>query len=73
MYVKKLITPLIVTLILVIYFISIILGITSISSFPVARIFGIIIPLILIGFSISALIDRIREIKEGEGDDLSKY
>ena len=73
MHIRKLIAPIMVTLIMLLYFISIIVGITSLSGFPGASILGVIIPLILIGFSISALIDRIKEIKEGEGDDLSKY
>ncbi|NLJ79319.1 MAG: hypothetical protein GX329_08150 [Tissierellia bacterium] len=73
MHIRKLIAPIMVTLIMLLYFISIIVGITSLSGFPGASILGVIIPLILIGFSISALIDRIKEIKEGEEDDLSKY
>ena len=73
MHIRKLIAPIMVTLIMLLYFISIIVGITSLSGFPGASILGVIIPLILIGFSISALIDRIKEIKEGEGDDLSTY
>jgi len=70
---RKIIVPIIITLILILYFSFLILGILSIANEIVFKILATITPLVLIGFSISALIDRIKEIRSGEEDDLSKY
>jgi hypothetical protein len=37
------------------------------------KIIGTLIPLALIGVSVYVLIERIKEIRSGEEDDLSKY
>jgi len=70
---KKLIAPIIITILLVIYF-----GTFVVTCFyvpvPIAgKIIGFLIPLALICVSIFVLIERIKEIKGGEEDDLSKY
>jgi len=72
-YIKKLIAPIIVAVIIVIYFVFI-LTITVLQSMPIpGKILAVIIPLALIGIIIFVLIERIKEIRSGEYDDLSKY
>lgn len=72
-YIKKLIAPIIVAIIIVIYFVFI-LTITVLQSMPIpGKLLAVIIPLALIGIIIFVLIERIREIRSGEYDDLSKY
>jgi len=72
-YIKKLIATIIVAVIIVIYFVFI-LTITVLQSMPIpGKILAVIIPLALIGIIIFVLIERIKEIRSGEYDDLSKY
>ena len=70
---RKIIAPLIITCILMVYFTFFILGIVSIPGPLRVKTIGIIIPLALMGVSIFVLIERIKEIRSGEEDDLSKY
>lgn len=70
---KKLIAPIVITILLVIYF-SIFLVLWSfIFISAIVKIIGTLILLTLIGVSIYVLIERIKEIRSGEEDDLSKY
>lgn len=73
MKVKKMVAPLIITCLLVIYFLFFVLGIISIPDPLWVKIIMLIIPLALIGVSIFVLVERINEIRSGEEDDLSKY
>jgi hypothetical protein len=70
---KKLLGPVVITVILILYLAySLVIG----ASYPVSlthKIIGILIPLVLIGVSVFVLIERIKEIRSGEEDDLSKY
>jgi len=70
---KKIIAPIIITVLLIIYFSIFILGIISIPELLGLKLVLIIIPLALMGLSIFVLVERIREIRSGEEDDLSKY
>lgn len=70
---KKMIAPLIITCILMVYFAFFILGVVNILDPLWVKVIGIIIPLALMGVSIFVLIERIKEIRSGEEDDLSKY
>lgn len=70
---RKIIAPLIITCILMVYFTFFILGIVSIPGPLWVKTIGIIISLALMGVSIFVLIERIKEIRSGEEDDLSKY
>ncbi len=69
---KKLIAPIIVTAIMVLYYVVY-------FAFLIALIDGIwkwllgIIPLVLSAVMLKVCIERINEIKKGEEDDLSKY
>ena len=68
------IAPIIVTGLLVAYFVGIGLSISTIEELSIGyRIVFIGVPLILTAVMIGVLVSRIREIKSGEEDDLSKY
>ena len=70
---KKIIAPVIITIALIIY-ISFFGWAFSATPIPfLNKILGLIIPLGFIGVSIYVLIERIKEIRSGEEDDLSKY
>ena len=71
---KKMIAPIIITVLVVLYY----LGIIALFIFEPGIPFGaklamIIIPLALTGVIIGVCISRIKEIQGGEEDDLSKY
>ena len=70
---KKLIAPVIITTIFAVYFVF--AAITSLLNLEllIAKIIGIVIPLALMGVSIFVLVERIKEVRSGEEDDLSKY
>ena len=69
---KKLIAPIIVTAIIVLYYVAY-------FGFLIALIDGVwkwflgIIPLAFTAVTLKVCIERINEIKKGEEDDLSKY
>lgn len=66
--------PVIITVIMVLYYggISILFMLTE--GIPLwAKLLMIIIPLLLVGVMIGVLVSRIKEIRSGEEDDLSKY
>lgn len=70
---KKLIAPVIISMILI--FIELIYMGVYITFIPWVwlKIIVAVIPLALIGVTIYVLIERIKEIRSGEEDDLSKY
>lgn len=70
---KKLIAPTIITVIFVLYF-FIFFAICIFIPIPLMfkLLFGLI-PLLLMGVCILVLVERIKEIRSGEEDDLSKY
>ncbi len=70
---KKIIAPVIITVLLVLYFLSSILLGWHQSMPGFARVINIVASLGLIGMSIFVLLERIKEIRSGEEDDLSKY
>ena len=69
---KKMIAPIVITILFVIYFIAyfsaIIYGLDGVAKCAL-----LIIPLALCALNIKVCIDRIQEIRKGEEDDLSKY
>lgn len=73
MYWKKMIAPIIITLLLGIYLI--IYAVALVSAIPELwmKLLAGLIPLALLGASIYNLYERIQEIRSGEEDDLSKY
>lgn len=73
MYLKKLIAPIIITFLLLMYFGFVLLNLIRIPESLGIRILWLIIPLALMGVSAFVLIERIREIRSGDEDDLGKY
>ncbi len=74
MHFRKMIAPIIITVLIVIYYIGFILACIFIEEMPLlVKILGTVIPMILGGVCIYVLIERIKEIRSGEEDDLSKY
>lgn len=70
---KKLIAPIVITIILVMYLFFFVFLCFLINMPILIKIIGCIIPLSLIGLSIYVLVERIKEIESGEEDDLEKY
>ena len=64
---KKLIAPVIITLIIIAYAIFYLIAATCIN------VLFVIFPIVIIVLSIYMLAERIKEIEDGEDDDLSKY
>ena len=69
---KKMIAPIVVTIITVLYYILYFAFIISLINGVWKYLLGII-PLIFSILMIAVLIERIKEIKKGEEDDISKY
>ena len=71
---RKLIAPIIITILIICYFILYIwVGLLIIDIPSIAKILVLIVPIALIILSVYMLFERIGEIKGGEEDDLSKY
>lgn len=71
---KKLIAPIVITILVICYFIFYMWIGLSISEIPsIIKILLLIVPIGLIVLSVYMLFERIDEIKEGVEDDLSKY
>lgn len=70
---SKMVAPIIITVIFVLYYIGFFV-ICALMSMPVVLklLFGLI-PLLLAGVCIFVLMERIKEIRSGEEDDLSNY
>ena len=68
------IAPIVVAVLVVLYFIFYGYMATVIDGMPfVARIVFMVIPMVMIIVMIYTLIERIKEIRKGENDDLGKY
>ena len=70
---SKMIAPIIITVLFVLYYVGFFIVCAMLSMpFILKLLFGII-PLVLAGVCIFVLMERIKEIRSGEEDDLSKY
>jgi len=70
----KLVAPIIVGAALIVYFCFWVFLCVSVPELPMKiKLAGILIPLALIGVTLFVMIQRIREIRSGEEDDLGKY
>ena len=69
---KKMIAPIIVTIIMVLYYIAYFAFIMSVLPRFWKYVFGIF-PIIISAVTVYVCIERINEIKKGEEDDISKY
>lgn len=71
---KKMVAPIVVALVVVLYYVGIAVLFMTVSGIPaVVQALMVIIPLILAAVMIGVLISRIKEIEGGEEDDLSQY
>ena len=74
MHKKKMIAPIVITAIFLLYFIGFALLCAFVDGIPLlVKLLGSVIPLILAGVCIYVFTERIKEIRSGEEDDLSKY
>ena len=69
---KKMIAPIVVTVVMVLYYVVYFCFLISLLDSMWRFAFGII-PLIFSVIMIKVCVERIREIKKGEEDDLSQY
>ncbi len=69
---KKMIAPIVISAIIVFYYIVYFGLLMAILDGIWKWLFGFI-PVLLAGFIVKVCIERIKEIKKGEEDDLSKY
>lgn len=70
---KKIIAPAVITALLVVFLVVIMIAWLSDPLPPSLKFIGVIVLLGLIAVSAYVLIERIREIRSGEEDDLGKY
>lgn len=74
MHKKKMIAPIIITIILLLYYLGFACLCFFIEGMPVwCKLVMGIVPLILAAVCIFVLAERIKEIRSGEEDDLGKY
>ena len=69
---KKMVAPIVVTVILVLYYAAYFGLLFSILSGFLKYLFGIV-PLVLVPLTIMVCVERIKEIRKGEEDDIGKY
>ena len=68
------IAPVVIVALISIYYIAIGVIFAYMNGVPMlAKIIALVVPALLSGVVITVLIQRIKEIKKGEDDDLSKY
>ena len=67
------IAPVVISLFVILYFIGYGWAVTTFEMPILTKCIFIIIPVVLIAGMIFTLKERIKEIKKGENDDLSKY
>ena len=73
-YWKKMIAPIVIALVIILYYVGIAVFFMTIPVIPaIVRILMVVIPLILAAVMLGVLISRIKEIQGGEEDDLSQY
>ena len=72
-YINKIIAPIIISLLMIVYVVFYFTFLIYTIPFLYLKILFGIIPIALIGAMVYTLIQRIKEIKGGEEDDLSKY
>ena len=69
---KKMIAPIIVSVIIILYYVLYFSIVVTLLD-GVLKYVLVIIPLFFAGVMIKVCVERIKEIKEGKEDDLSKY
>ena len=71
MHTKKMIAPIIIVSLLVLYYIGFFILCMFIPIAPLPKLLLGLVPLLLAGVGIYVLVERIKEIRSGEDDDLS--
>ena len=71
-YKKKMIAPIVVAIVFILYF-ALYFGLLIATLDGVLKYALGIIPLMMMGVILAVCIERIKEIKKGEEDDISKY
>ena len=69
---KKMIAPIVVTILLVVYYV-VYFGVLAVALDGALKVIFGLVPLVLSGITAKVCIDRIQEIRKGEEDDLSQY
>lgn len=73
-HIRKLIAPIAITALIALYLIGFVIVMLTTSWLPLwAMIAGAVIPLCLLGVMVFVLIERMKEIRSGEEDDLGQY
>lgn len=72
-HIKKMIAPVIIAAVLCIYYVGFAVVCMMIPMAVIVKLVLALIPLVLAGIGIYVCIERIKEIRSGEEDDLSKY
>lgn len=71
---RKMIAPIFIAVVFVLYYVGIAVFLALIEDIPMAAVVAsLIIPAILAAVMIGVTVSRIKEIRSGEEDDLSKY
>lgn len=71
---KKMVAPIIIAGVLIVYYVAIAAVCFFLPEIPATvKVLFVVVPLALAGIAIAMLSERIREIRSGEEDDLSKY
>lgn len=71
---KKMIAPVVIAVLFVLYYVGLAVVLAWIGGMPAAVLaLALIIPLILAAVMVGVTVSRIKEIRSGEEDDLSKY
>ena len=71
---KKLIAPIIISLVIMLYYIGFTIIVIKMEHLSMLfKLLGGLVPLVFAGVILSMLIQRIKEIKSGEEDDLGQY
>jgi hypothetical protein len=73
MHGRKMIAPIVISVLIVIMYVTMAIGVFVLNLAFVAKLLFIIIPLALSGVMIYVLVERIKEIRGGEEDDIGKY
>ena len=69
---KKMIAPIVITALMIIYYILFFAFIIMMTDLVLTILLGVV-PLALAGVMIYVCLQRLKEIRSGEDDDLSKY
>ena len=70
----KLIAPIVISALVVLYFIGFIIVLLTVTGLPTVWIVvGAVAPVCLAGVMVYVLVQRIKEIRSGEEDDLGQY